>query len=94
MEASAYKQILGTSGFHNCLKHWPCIQYVGEDGKFSLLLNSNVIVQGVYKVGINTEWAYLSALSGTFQQAAMNSVFDGYAKVCWAYVIFVCLLLN
>jgi hypothetical protein len=65
---------------------------VGEDGKFSLLFISNVIVQGVYKIDINTEWPYPSALSGTFQQTEMNSVFEGYAKVRWGYLIFVCLL--
>jgi len=66
---------------------------VGEEGKFSLLLNSNVIAQGVYKIDINTEWAYPSALSRTFQQTEMNSVTEGYAKVCWAHLIRICLLI-
>jgi hypothetical protein len=65
---------------------------VGEEGKFSLLLNKNVVVRGVYKIDIDTEWAYPSALSGNFRQTEMNSVVEGYAKVCWAYLIFVCLL--
>jgi hypothetical protein len=47
---------------------------VGEGGKFSLLLNSKVIAYGVYKIDIDTEWAYPSALSGTSQEKEMNSV--------------------